>query len=374
IKLVALPRFSKFTDLMKVIAKKDIDLLQIAGHEEILIGVVEKSKTTMDCPEHYCSLVTRFQLPTQKNESNAIYSIHIDQLKGFINSIENNSDLKINHIYDYLSIGKSTKIFPSHNIAMGTKNVDVIKAKLKENSSYYKDIMQTYTTLSQWLLVDIFKEFGKFMEHTPWFDFPFTASEKIFQKINKEINIIASKKTANKTIFKKYTSLNSKLSYAIWSLFREMGGAAWLLIKVTGMNTELIAKTMGVLVKDPKNEIMLVDPRIQLAKEFDNGIKFLQVPRYVPFTEIMKKIALTTSVEVVEIASQSEIAIGVTAKNHTKPYCPEQYCSIVSQYQFPTMPTNTQETIVVIPVGKLNEFFKETSKVEGLSIKRLYDF
>lgn len=72
------------------------------------------------------------------------------------------------------------------------------------------------------------------------------------------------------------------------------------------------AETIHLLIYDQENQAESIDPSITVIKTFpEYGLKHVEIPRYMHFTEIARKIACQTNITCVNIAGQDKIQVDV---------------------------------------------------------------
>ena len=205
-------------------------------------------------------------------------------------------------------------------------------------------------------IVEAQKKYGEFINHTPFYDFPYGEVLKEFEEVN-EIN------DREASLFRTEYKIKAKIT----PFFR--GGSK----QAYGEETEFI----HMIVKDSEDQVCDVDPRIEIVETFSN-IKVLRVPRYKPFNEILLKIA-KTSILVEEIAGNSEIQMAVeSSSSHRDEFaelCAEEgICKILNEVPS-VIASGPVRTLFEIKVDSLNQLDEKISQVdESAFIKHFFDY
>ena len=207
---------------------------------------------------------------------------------------------------------------------------------VKHMPGYKRDLIQTYLSSPEWLNVDVAQEYGMFIEHTPFYQFPYCKSIMAYWDVfKKSWQTAAQKNGALKTTLSPYTLMNlfvgatMTVEYAAKSLIS--APVRWL---YTGQEPSKIK----LLVKDLQNQIENLDSSITVCKKYpDAGIKLVEFPRSKEFLHVLYKL-LGTQVDILEIAGQQQIQVKIRYKKDKQFTDTLQGCTKEYDWQLPTQP------------------------------------
>lgn len=252
-----------------------------------------------------------------------------------------------------------------------TDALEIRNAVGKIVNDYHRDGSQSYLTIPEWYLVDTFKEFGKFMEHTPWFNFPFSEYKNGYWKLFESVKGEAKAHSQDPLVYDDYKNMDDQLGYALYALFTQMQMAADSLKFFTGVDKLELPVSISLLVKGSAEEIESIDERIKVEQSFDNGLVLITLPKHLLFTEIIKKMS-EYDVRIEEIADQKSIAVAV--RHPVGVQLPASSpLKVVTSYQFPTQ-MEWQETIVSCHVTDLMDIVRMFDDLEGFNLRHIYDY
>ncbi|XWV25902.1 oxidoreductase, FAD-binding [Tupanvirus soda lake] len=194
------------------------------------------------------------------------------------------------------------------------KSMTTFIANTKEK--YVRGLDQTYSTLTEWYLVDVTQKFGKFMEQTPYYSFPYWRNICLFWRLwYKEAQIIKRKCGIRKAFFSEYTMASIVMGSTVTMIFSLMSILSFIprMIYTSASNADDTQVCMMV-VHDNKN-LKSIDNRITVLKSEPFSAKkvlsLIKVPRYLKFMDITTNLALC-GVIFHEICGQKEIQIKIS--------------------------------------------------------------
>ena len=138
------------------------------------------------------------------------------------------------------------------------------------------------------------EEYGRFLNTTPWFEFPF--AEKL-TGLWRETNL-----TGDGIMRKWERKLVLSIEYAL------KAGYGWAIKAATGAAYDPPPEKIAAVVGPATETFLTVDERIEIAERFNGGLYLVQLPRYEAFTEITRRLA-SRNVPFVEIAGNDEILV-----------------------------------------------------------------
>ena len=244
----------------------------------------------------------------------------------------------------------------------------VISQDLRKDQTYQRDFIQGHLSGPEWVNVDISQEYARFIEHTPFYEFPYFKSiASYWDLFGKSWQAAAEKKGQLSVLTSDYTMMNLFVGASMTLEYAAKGIISWPIQK---MYQGQEALTIKMLVHDPMQEIEHVGGNIKIIKKYaDAGLVCIEVPRYKEFLNIIKKL-ITTHMVIQEVAGQKEILIKVRYKDGAQ-VSAEDY---VKKYEW-VLPTQVGYTyaILVAQVNKLTEIFKQLD-MHNIEIMHIHDY
>ncbi|PJD95782.1 MAG: hypothetical protein CK425_07710 [Parachlamydia sp.] len=201
------------------------------------------------------------------------------------------------------------------------------------------------------------KSYGKFIENTPFYKYPYF----------KDISLYWS------TCFKQNKSLSSYLKGILMGtgMTIEYGLKGLVSAPMSffyGSEALKEAETIHLLMQDRENQLESIDPAIVVLETYpEHALKHVEIPRYMRFTEIMRKIAQHTCATCLNIAGHDKIQVDVRSPQPGI----QTYAGTRKLYEIPA-PTDNEYTYIAleVPVEQLCEVFRkvEQNKAEVLFI------
>lgn len=132
-------------------------------------------------------------------------------------------------------------------------------------------------------------EYSKFIDHTPFYQFPYLAKIKTFWAAVSFFTIIPAVISTINLVAKAIISAPIRAFY-------------------TG-ETNLEPDTVSMIVHDPANELAAIEGSIEVVYTTPDQYKLINLPRYRPFTEICKALATTHHLKMIEIGGHETITV-----------------------------------------------------------------
>jgi len=237
----------------------------------------------------------------------------------------------------------------------------------KKNPHYKRALMQTYLTSPEWINVDISKEYAQFIDHTPFYEFPYMKSVKTYWDVfGHSLKIAARKQGYLKALFNSYTLMNlfigttMTLEYSAKSLI-----SFPLRLAFSGEE----AGTIQCIAKDPRNELNAFDSVKIINTDPATQLMLIDIPRYKKGTELLQKLK-STSVSIYEIAGQKEIQVKIRTK--VKDFNTMNIGKTLYSWSLPTAPDYFYFNIS-IPVENLMQALRLIEHQDG-EIIYIHDF
>lgn len=243
-----------------------------------------------------------------------------------------------------------------------------------------RPLSQTYYTLPEWMSVDIVKEYGKFMEHTPYYEYPYWYTIGQYWKVFIREGIIVYKKCGlSEALFSSYFMMNTVVGLQTTFMF---GTMSLLSLPVRLMYSGLEDTTINMTINNSHHNLTTIDPRIKIINK-DDTITKIKVPRYVPFMEIVLKLA-RNNIKIDNIAGNKEIQMkllvnkeihgdfihmkGTTSFIFDNQILPQTGCTYLLQYDL--IPTSKYQNVAIsVDIEKLHTVVTEIDNINESFMK-----
>jgi len=235
---------------------------------------------------------------------------------------------------------------------------------------YTRSLDQTYFTLPEWSLVDLVQEMGKFLEHTPYYMFPYWHSIKLYWRLfNKECNIVRKKSGFKKAYFSEYTVGGIVQGVTTTCILSLMSLLSFIPRWMYGSSD--VATKVKLIINHPQNlDLHKIDPRIKILKseQYDDQLmSLIEIPRYIPFRDILIQLS-NNRVVFVEICGQKEIQLKIKQ-------LPEQILNSNSKlFDYKMLPKDENLLVALsVKIDQLSQTIR-TLQTDGYEILNIYDF
>ncbi len=243
---------------------------------------------------------------------------------------------------------------------------------LSQRPGHYRDIMQTYLTTPEWVSVDISQEYSNFVNHTPFYEFPWIQTVFSFWKaFYGSWRVAVKKRGLLPAISSPYMVMNIFIGT---TLTVEHIIKAVISAPIRYMYSGAESETLQALVYDPDNEIMNLHPEIKTLELFDQGLKLIEVPRYKQFLNAMLRLVTTRSLEFRSIGGQKEIVCKIRSANNSHRTISNDIPGSVVAFEW-TIPTQQSYTYagITIPVHALKQCIELMIR-QGNELLYVHDF
>jgi hypothetical protein len=97
--LVYVTRFEVFSTMIPVLMKDGLSFVEIAGNDEIAVTTLGNQDANYDF--EYGEYLFDLPILTQEGETRAIIKVKVSELHLFLEELENKTDIRFEHMYDY---------------------------------------------------------------------------------------------------------------------------------------------------------------------------------------------------------------------------------------------------------------------------------
>ncbi len=247
-----------------------------------------------------------------------------------------------------------------------------ISRKLKADDEYVRDAIQTNLTTLEWFDVDASQDYGDFINHTPFYKYPWFSTAKTYASLfAKSWRAAAKKKGHFSVLTSPYTPMNTFIATSKIIECTAKGIVSYPMCKLlTGQESG----TLKMLVNDPDNLFTTLDPKIRVVKKFKNSdLSLIKVPRYKKFLNIMLKTKdLPRDFKIIEIAGQKEIQLKACKADDNEIALDFDGCSSLYDWKMPSQKNKTYYALNV-EVEKLPEVIRHLSE-NNVHVLYVHDF
>ena len=189
-------------------------------------------------------------------------------------------------------------------ITESEKLIELEHAKLNDNL-FTRPVLMSQDP--EWVNVDLAKEYAFFLNHTPWYNFPYCQSVKAYWRVfGAAWNQARKKHSLWRIINSDAMKTNATVGMFTTIEFLAKGLAAYPVRILCAGNASL---RVQAIIKDPQDQINTVDSRIKVL-EVHEPFKIIELPRYSEFLDVMQKL-LKTEIEIENIAGQKAVSCKV---------------------------------------------------------------
>ncbi len=209
-------------------------------------------------------------------------------------------------------------------------------------------------TVEDHFYYEVENEYAHFLHLTPFYEFPYKDKYVDLWKLP-----LFGPNMIRKIERKHYLS----------SQYAFKAGYGYLILKGTRSVYAPEIPEILAIVKDLPDDVTTIDPQIQFKEDLGNNTKLVLLPRYEPFTEIVKKFS-THNIQLLELAGNRTILVSaLTQPGSDKEYTPP---GLIFSIPIATNPSE-KRMIMVIPVSSLVGLLPELEH-RGIKTEHIYDY
>ncbi|EFC40861.1 FAD linked oxidase [Naegleria gruberi] len=295
-------------------------------------------------------------------------------------------------IVDQLSTSAETMLESAVGLSFMTGDQSQLSNYLKETnilkvSEANTNVEFNWYKLVEWLQVDYVQTFGKFMENTPWYRFPFIEFLRVyFQTLYEEFKIINSEYGFDKSLMSSafFTDLIPGVAMTVLmgqmqalAIPLKMGLGETASKEVVSGQVETILIT---LVDDNPMTFVSIDDRI-IFETIVPGLFQITVPTYKPFSDIIMKLArqLPESSRILAISHHEQIQLRVKtpSKEEVHKMASLEGCNVKFTFELPTDGTEQYSpsiySSVEVKTIHLLQFIRTCNEL-SFEIIQIFDF
>ena len=255
---------------------------------------------------------------------------------------------------------------------------DVISLKKEilphEKEPYERELVATYLTPIEWRSVDEIQNLSLFLNHTPWYQYPYLKSIGSFWK-HTTANTQAARRLCGtqQAFFSSAAITNFFIGSVMTGLYAQLSLLSVGPRLMYSLPGNADALTVKAIIFDSHEKLLTFEhPKIKTLKRYKTGITLIELPRYLPFTELIQKL-VAQDIVIVEIAGHKELCIQVQAPSSTATLTLPKQCTMLHT----TPPLQGKEafprTEVKVPMAQLKAFF-EAVRHGDYSVVHIFDY
>ncbi|UJR14480.1 hypothetical protein I4U23_001477 [Adineta vaga] len=259
-----------------------------------------------------------------------------------------------------------------------TENVNFHQIKASPESNYYRPC--------EWLVVRIATQFGHYLNHTPFFFFPFIKFLSIYWSLFRTETELAIGKYGFKKAVLTSTGflMNSVVGILLTGAFIQLSIVSFLIRYVGGIRLEPEYEQLILENIDDNFDFkQSIDENIDdIQKLSKDGLYAVRVPRHGSFTSILKKLASHQSkiklISISNVTESMQIEITINNNNTERLLWLKQRSNLDIVFEYKN-PVDKNQTIVYVRVNikYLFTFLQECvpfEKDNSMTIIQIFDF
>lgn len=187
-----------------------------------------------------------------------------------------------------------------------------VMRKVRKDKSQARDQATTYLNAPEWYNVDAAHEYSSFIDHTPWYDFPWIAHVSTFWHIFGQSWRAAAQEVGH---YKVITSIDTLTNLFIGvTMSVEYGIKSCLALPVRWLFEGQEPSTVRATLEASVEDVVALDDRINIEKVHDQaGLVEVSLPRYTFFSDILQR-SRHSNVVFQEIGGHTKIVFKVRSK------------------------------------------------------------
>lgn len=276
---------------------------------------------------------------------------------------------------------------PTENFLMAFVMKPIVPNEIRENlvisKTYNRSKSNGFHTIAEWSSVELFKQYGKFMEHTPYYMFPYLKSILTFWKLFYTQSKECAKRNGwIRTIIHDGFLMNMTLGGLLSLVFGQLSilsaPARWIYTMPMFADTKF--QELILFTKDGNIDRSFVSEDVNVLAEWTAQNKqfyHIKLPRYMPFTAKIIEFSQDEQLEIYEISGNKNIQVNIIPLNNCESVdeiirmsIQEFYIKITSVYKIPNL---QNDIICEVPVKNLMKFIR-FMKTNNFKVKHIFDY
>lgn len=247
---------------------------------------------------------------------------------------------------------------------------DVVR-DLKKESAYERPLEQGILTSPEWVNVDIAREYSDFIEHTPFYEFPYMKSlASYWQVFGRSFAMAREKAGFWKAATSPYMLMNAFVGVTMTA---EHCAKALISLPVRLMYSGSEDSVIKVVVRDPQGALaqLPTSSEVKVLERYQcTSMALLSVPRYMKFMGALRSLATTPGLVIVEVAGQKQLMFKVRTKDVA--HLQGDTYALGYTWTLPTKPDYTY-AVISVNVAALAQAFAELEQ-KKIELIYIHDF
>ncbi|KYQ88882.1 hypothetical protein DLAC_10691 [Tieghemostelium lacteum] len=260
------------------------------------------------------------------------------------------------------------------------------------DASYHagRDALNHYK-LPEWMQVEMVQVFGQFMDHTPWYRFPFiNVLKSYFEVLFKEFGKVSQKTGIMQALSDQGFITDLVPGFVMSLILGQMFLLALPLRKLLGDDYDQTGLYEQLLVLSPyQSKWSKIDSRITNVKSLGHGLFTFHIPTFKPFTEVLLNLArespLTTILQIsnnvsIQVKLECPVKLLKSTLNSIEHFGDD--VKVNFNYNLFPKSTNTndqqhqqpEQISIDVLIQSLIPFIRFIDTLEAVKIVQIYDF
>lgn len=233
-----------------------------------------------------------------------------------------------------------------------TKNILMVFTK-KPGTILQEDkrpFTNTFMSAPEWLNVLSAQEYGQFINHTPFYEFPYFDNIKAFWGVFGESwNLARKTRSVTELLMDDYCQMSLFVGIFTTVEYTFKGIISAVLRFFISSNDE--ARTIGLIIDDPNNNVSKIWPE-SIILGVEQNVKSIELPRYQKLKEILKRDP--HSIKLKSIAGHTMVQITVKEAIDIVKIKIKDHAKILYSWNFSL--GSTEQTALLVPVEDLHYY------------------
>lgn len=235
--------------------------------------------------------------------------------------------------------------------------------------------LQTFMTTVEWHSVRVAREYAAFIEHTPFYLYPYFDQIKIFWKLFAQSWKEARQyHSAMDIISSEYFLMNGFITVFHTIEFSAKGLISWPIAALYQQEDNLEPDTILVVINDPNHVIdSFISKGVVIDQKYEGETKVTaKMPRYIPFRDLILEMT-ERGVELISVAGQKQIQIQCTLPKESLNTLVNIHGSrVIGHYDIPT-DKSTTVAYLNVEIAQLHRVIPALQN-RGINIDYIHDF
>lgn len=242
--------------------------------------------------------------------------------------------------------------------------------QLQSTTDYERPELQSYLSAPEWINVDVSQAYAEFIEHTPFYQFPYMQSIKTYWYVFAKSWQAAARRKGNLNVALSPSTLMNAFIGA--TMTAEYTAKALISLPVRLMYQGVEPTTITAIAYDPQHQIGNFDDQAITKERRKNDLVVIELPRYKSLLTALIGMS-SSAISLHEIAGQKKIQV----KARYKKSIPANFnaiegCELLYNWQLPTR-TEWMYAELCVEVPQLLAVIRELQN-QSIELVYVHDF